>query len=1279
MAESSRPVYPPPLPPAQLSALMTHAIDWALSHGLSMRALMPSADGQSLTLSGHQALHLPFALFPSPYPRAHFERVINIQPIWNTLVHRISRDHDFLCSVIDEVAPVDDYTGKVYEIYKQVHAEGRTLDVDLGLHRSDYMVHTDGDGSVKALFQVEINTISSSFSHLSTRVGELHRYLSRRLDFFNSPDLPSPDIRLDQLPNNSSSRDIPLGLARAHELYSADGLGLSHTGSFQSLSQPEVKSNIPKAVLMVCQPAERNAFDQRGIEHILWDEHEVKLVRGTLEEVASEARLLGSERRLVFRDHEISVVYYRAGYTPNDYPTAACWDARLLLERARAVKCPSAAYHLVGTKKMQQVLAGKGVVEKFIPDPAQASALRQHMTGLYPLDGSAESEALLLTVLTNPQEYVLKPQREGGGNNFYGATIPTHIASLTPIQRRAYILMDRIRPPVVKTVMVREGKTIQTGCVSELGVYGIWVSQGGVAGKDDGVVVLNKDGGYLLRTKSNESDEGGVAAGFAVVDTIFNLKKLNTRLPNAMFRNLEPPLRALRDAAADVFRYQALYSPSVASEHTGSRGAFGTSSVDSNPMDRIDVDEELSRMELESSSNDPTESEKTSSVEIDHSLNRVLSPDTPALIAPAAEPFNDLTSKLEVTRFSAVRDEEPGMLVDKYLILGRNDSVEGSSRSGGKVEITLGSSEWNPSVVTSEPGSVTEGRDDGINKKNRPATLCGAVRPLTFDQVRNESSRSENKEDGEERGFAGEINNVHRDEKQEPLDRGIFAEKALNGKPQAEKPFLVTSGSISNSELFSQILQLKSENDTLKREITSLSGAEAFKRVKRAVGCQSELRGRKLGEGGVTDALISVTRRLKIGYPEVERPRLINDKISSELVPTESHATALVEEHRITAHGEIEKSQQLALKDREIHSLRSQVADLTVQLEQLRLRSHADTHVMRSRLEEIEKNDAMKEAFEHVPNAETVLANVREEYQANVEAIKNERARCVLELNTQLEVAQNEADRMWHEREEMQIQFQADRDRTFERISKLEAELNDLRRKGSNAEILENTIRDLTYQLDQAGHERIDTAESIEREHAEAILSFQTMLLSLENEILHLKADLSDALSDRDRWRAEKEVYELEEINAARKHTRAEKEAQTENSAVSSQANVEGEELAKVSKWFDTVHGKSGTHRGEVLRNNSHKQYRGSLLESAKGLINDERKVLQEYDNIVLGLVETVERLVDRIEKIRGRSTSGEMKREYLPSRVGKTLVSAPLNERSLKKVTWDPAAEWGK
>ena len=45
-----------------------------------------------------------------------------------------------------------------------------------------------------------------------------------------------------------------------------------------------------------------------------------------------------------------AVVYYRAGYTPDDYPTQSEWDARGLVERSGSIKCPDVFYHLFGSK-----------------------------------------------------------------------------------------------------------------------------------------------------------------------------------------------------------------------------------------------------------------------------------------------------------------------------------------------------------------------------------------------------------------------------------------------------------------------------------------------------------------------------------------------------------------------------------------------------------------------------------------------------------------------------------------------------------------------------------------------------------------------------------------------------------------------------------------------------------------------------------------------------------------------------------------------------------------
>jgi glutathione synthase len=80
------------------------------------------------------------------------------------------------------------------------------------------------------------------------------------------------------------------------------------------------------------------------------------------------------------------VVYFRCGYSPDQYPSDREWAARLMIERSRALKSPTIHYHLAGTKKIQQELARPGVLEKFVADEATRNNIRSIFTGLYPLD-----------------------------------------------------------------------------------------------------------------------------------------------------------------------------------------------------------------------------------------------------------------------------------------------------------------------------------------------------------------------------------------------------------------------------------------------------------------------------------------------------------------------------------------------------------------------------------------------------------------------------------------------------------------------------------------------------------------------------------------------------------------------------------------------------------------------------------------------------------------------------------------------------------------------------
>jgi len=139
--------------------------------------------------------------------------------------------------------------------------------------------------------------------------------------------------------------------------------------------------------------------------------------------------------------------------------------------------------------------------------------LRQLFVGLYGLDeGEASTQEVIQRAKDSPQDYVLKPQREGGGNNIYGTDIVHSLDTFSARKLSSFILMERILVPEVDTYLLRDEKISKVEGVAELGIYGTFISDA------QGQVVLNKAAGFLLRTKVAKVEDGGVAAGVAVLD-----------------------------------------------------------------------------------------------------------------------------------------------------------------------------------------------------------------------------------------------------------------------------------------------------------------------------------------------------------------------------------------------------------------------------------------------------------------------------------------------------------------------------------------------------------------------------------------------------------------------------------------------------------------------------------------------------------------------------------------------------------------------------------------
>ncbi|CAF91535.1 unnamed protein product, partial [Tetraodon nigroviridis] len=500
------------------------AKDAALLHGVQMRT-------QESPNSSELVTYAPFTLFPSPVPRGAFQQALAVQVHYNTLVDRISQDADFLQAALASTVGVDAFTARLFKIHQQVLEEGTAQPVVLGLNRSDYMLDQKSSGP-PAVKQVEINTFAASFGGLASRMPDVHRWVQQSLAVgprgrvwgvtvwaFIPQTHPEggwspggqwayPRQRQRRRPGQSHRHS--LGALRVREEHSHQEEDLR--GRFQDrLSEPGQEA--------LCG-------GPGGCRGVLQE----RLHASELPERGGPCPASSSSRRGRRCDGSVA-----------PFSSFQAWEARLLMERSLAVKCPDIRTHLAGTKKVQQVLAQPGVLEKFFPEQAGvAEQIRATFAGLYTLDLGPEGDRSVDLALAAPDNFVLKPQREGGGerrdasaaadqrldqvhlclphgrtagNNLYGADLLRVLQEVKGSEERlAYILMEKITPAPVHNILLRRDAPLTvSACLCELGVFGAYVRKGAD-------VVMNECVGHLLRTKSSEHADGGVAAGVAVLD-----------------------------------------------------------------------------------------------------------------------------------------------------------------------------------------------------------------------------------------------------------------------------------------------------------------------------------------------------------------------------------------------------------------------------------------------------------------------------------------------------------------------------------------------------------------------------------------------------------------------------------------------------------------------------------------------------------------------------------------------------------------------------------------
>lgn len=429
---------------------------------------------------------VPVTLLPSLTSYQALKDVVDLQKDINVLMHKVSYDREFLTAALSGVSSVDDFIRHLLDIYNKIDIDSQ---YELEFIRSDYLLHCDDtdlsfvEAVKKGVYkQVEVNMICIAFAGLSSKMNDVHERVLRFIGGTHIPKEPSGDVL--QLYGAT--------MAKAKEIYAKE--------------HPPTKGR-PQILLTVIHKNERNVIDQRMVEF----QSGLICLRRTFQQIAEKGKM--EDGRLILEDKEVAVVYYRTGYAPPHYESQKDWATRLMIEQSFALKCPSVAHQLSGFKKIQQELSRPEVLERFVSSKSVQEAMLKTCVGQWDVS-SPHSQEMIQKAMAHPELFVLKPNREGGGNNFYDAEVVSKLKEVVNTeQAKEFILMERILPPLQENFLVRPTGLLLVPTVSEIGVFGAIITKGQEILHNE----YAKD--VLVRTKAFDVGEGGVATGYACLSS----------------------------------------------------------------------------------------------------------------------------------------------------------------------------------------------------------------------------------------------------------------------------------------------------------------------------------------------------------------------------------------------------------------------------------------------------------------------------------------------------------------------------------------------------------------------------------------------------------------------------------------------------------------------------------------------------------------------------------------------------------------------------------------
>ena len=445
--------------------------------------------------------HIPIMITPSPIPKNIYQKMIFYQIAFNKIINKLSNDQNFLEEILTPISEKDEFVKKNLDISKKLVNYEHKQKIKLGIFRNDYLL----DKNQNFLFFTEYNTIASSMGTFSDKIKKFYSYFYKRY--------PENFKRFIE-------KEIPMD-------------GLNNIENFAESMNEAIKLAFPKQykesiIIFIIQKNEINIFDQYSLSDELYNKYNLSSIRFTLEEINS--RCIQDENGNLFLDGKlVSLFYFRAGYCENDYPNEESWKGRELIELSTAIKVPDINTFLTTFKIFQYELSKPKILMKYCDSELIINDILRFFGGIYNIRDMSENEIkeLFNKIRNEPEKYILKPMKEGGGNNITGdklkELIPEKDSEINDLIKNS-VIVEKIESYGHEGLIIRNEKLNLQNSISEYSIYGIVLA-------DINNLIINKSVSFLVRTKNKENIEGGIIEGAGAIDIPCLLDiKLETKL-----------------------------------------------------------------------------------------------------------------------------------------------------------------------------------------------------------------------------------------------------------------------------------------------------------------------------------------------------------------------------------------------------------------------------------------------------------------------------------------------------------------------------------------------------------------------------------------------------------------------------------------------------------------------------------------------------------------------------------------------------------------------------